>query len=258
MTDGLEELGLPPLGHNKPPDDAATKHEELFKVAGTLTGTVNKWLAERPAITDAEMAKAAQLMIDQLRKVRGQLEAALKAEREPIDLALAAVRLMFKVPTDTVQLGLDHMLAKMEAWLKGERERLAQEQLQREREADAAIEQAAILSHEAEKPGASLELQLQARDAEARAAQLTDKATAGPARPHVKGDFARRAMGLTSRWKARIVDPRAALRHYAKHETVRQAALVAVLKLATAEAKACKGQGEPPPGCQFYNDQGVT
>lgn len=252
MTDGLEEMGLPPLGHNKPPDEVA-----LFDTVETLTTTVNRWLAERPTITDKEMAGAGQLLIDQLRTIRDKLDAALKAEREPVDLMRDAINIKFKVPADMVDLALDNMAPKMKDWLQRERDRLADEQRQRERDADAAIADAARLTHEAEQPGASLETQRAGQVAEQRAADLA-KAARRLERPRVKGDYAKRAMGLTSRWKARVVDERAALKHFAKHPDIRAAALVAIVKLCNPIARAHRGQSTPPPGVEFYNDEGIT
>lgn len=256
MIDGLEEIGLPPLGHNKPPEDKAG--DKAKARAFELIETVNRWFAERPSIADAEQAGAAQLMLDQLRTVRDDLAAGQKADTQPLDDAIAAIKMTYREPSELVRIALGKMEALSRDWLQRERDRLAAEDAERKRQADAAIAEAARLSHEAEQQGASVETIRSAELAEQKAAELVDLATGGPPRAHIKGDYAKRAMGLRSNWKARVTDEGKALRHYAKHPDIRAAALVAVVKVASGEAKRAKGQGDPPPGVEWFNDERAT
>ena len=250
MTDGLEEMGLPPPGHNRPPPDVVER-------ADTLIDTVNRWLAERPLIVDAEQAGAAQLLVDQLRKARDDLDAERKAESEPLDLALYVVRLKYKRPTDKVEVALDAMRPKLTDWLQRERNRLNTEATARKLAAEQARAEAnAAIERASTRP--SVEAELAAREATAAALDAEDAAGSGPARARVKGDYAERAMSLRSNWQARIVDEQAALKYYAKHPAVRIAALAAIRKIATSHAKQAKDPARSPPGVLFYNDEGAA
>jgi len=206
MTDGLEEIGLPPIGHNKPPpyepSDAALK---LFGEADALLAHAERWKAERPEFTDGDMAAAGQLTIDQLRAVMAALDSERKAAAKPHDEAITIIDARFTPTLDRLKECVTSLREKATVWLKRERDRLA--------------------------------------------------AASDPARPRLKGDYSRRAMGLRSNWKARIIDEQAALRHYAKHPVIRAAALAAIRKVASDEAVASKGSSKPPPGCEFFNDE---
>lgn len=250
MSDGLEEMGLPPLGHNKPPESTP------FERASELVRNCNRWLAERPSIVDAEMAGAAQTFTDQLRAVRDDLGLALKRERRPHDDAIEQIKRRYADPQELVRIALERMQKLNADWLKRERERLEAERVERERQADAAIVQAAQLDHAAQQPGASVETQLAAQRANERAAELTDAATRAPVRPQVRGDYSARAMSLRSNWKGRVVSFNEALAHYADHADFRAGATTLMEQSASRLAKKVKGdQSKAPPGVQFYNDE---
>lgn len=250
MTDGLEELGLPPLGHNKPPEPS------IIDRVRDLIGNCNRWLAERPAIIDADMAGAAQTFTEQLRAARDDLDVEQKALTQPHDDAIAAIKATFRDPRDMVKIALDAMGERNKAWLKRESDRLDAERLARLQAARDAAIAAEKADRAAQKPGASVEAQLAAQRASEAAEQAIDSAQRVPVRAQTRGDYASKAMSLHANWKARIVDADAALKHYAGDDDVRRAALDAVVKKATKLAKGVKGdQKHAPPGIHFWNDE---
>jgi predicted phage tail protein len=259
MTDGFDELGLPPIGHNMPPaTEPSPEATAALARSDQLIATVNKWLAERPQIADSEQAGAAQLLIDQLRVAALDLDTTAKADRKPYEDAIFLIRSRFAPHVERVDIGLRAMLGKMADWLQRERHRLADERAAKAKAAADAIEKAEQLRREAAQDGATVEQQQQADQAQRAAKASVKQANAVPDRPQVKGDYAKRAMSLRSNWKARVTDPAVALRHYAKHPAIREAALKAIVKVASDEARAVKGIGRPPPGCEFYNDETPT
>jgi hypothetical protein len=258
MTDGFDELGLPPIGHNMPPAEASPEAIAALARSDQLTATVNRWLAERPQIADSEQAAAAQLLIDQLRVTALDLDTTAKADRKPYEAAIFLIRARFTPHVERVDIGLRAMLSKMSDWLQRERHRLADERAAKAKAAADAIAHAERLRREADQTGATVEQQQQADQAMRSANASVKQANAVPDRPQVKGDYAKRAMSLRSNWKARVTDPQLALKHYAKHPAIREAALKAIAKVASDHAKSVKGTGTPPPGCEFYNDETPT
>lgn len=243
--DGLEEIGL---GHNQPP--APT----LFERVRALVDNCNRWLKERPAIINTEMAGKASEFVEQLRLEREALVAAAKVERKPHDEAIIEIRARYATPTDLVDLSLQVMEAKQRDWLKRERDRIEAAEAERRRlaaEAQAKADQARRDAAAANTVDAELEAQQAAK----RAAELQAQAAAAPKRARAKGDLSRKAMTLHANWQARIVDEATALKHYAKHPAIRAAALGAIKVVARDHAKAAKDPSKAPPGIEFFNDE---
>lgn len=236
----------PGLGHNLPP---------LLDRAAELVANVNRWRKERPAITSEEQAKIADDNITLLRAMRDELKAAQDEHCAPLEQALFIIKLGYKDPRALVKLALESMLALQTTWLEKKRDRLAAEAAERKRLADQAITTAVEAEALARRPGATVEQQLAATRLHEAADQATKAALTAPRRPRVKGDYSPRAMSLHSRWKARVIDEPAALRHFAKHPEIRAAALEAITAVASKMAKDCKGEGPPPPGTEFYNEE---
>jgi hypothetical protein len=251
MTDGFEEIGLPALGHNKPPERTP------IEWAGELVGRVNRWLKLRPKIVDSEMAGEAQITIDQLRKCRDDLDEELKRERKPHDEAIAELKKRYADPIAMAKDALNIMRQRAQDWLDREARRIADEHARRADAAAQAIENAVAAQAQAERPDATIEQRLEARRAMEQADELADAAADQPERARIKSDLARRAMTKVARWKAKITDETLALDHYRHEHSVIQAALEACTRLATAEAKERKGK-DPPPGFQFYDDGNVS
>src|SRR5205809_4100339 len=105
------------IGDNQPPPDPIGR-------AGALIANANRWIAERPEIIDAEMAGIAQDFVVQLRENREALDAALKAEREPLDKAIGVIRLKYRDPLELIGIAYTRMQQKLKPWLDREQARL--------------------------------------------------------------------------------------------------------------------------------------
>ena len=249
MTDGLEEIGLPPLGHNKPPEATALDR------APDLLANCNRWLAERQTISDAEMAGAAQRFTIQLRALRDDMGNDLRRERRPHDDAIEAIKERYRDPEALVKIALFNMERLNREWLKREQDRLDAERDQRERQADAAIVEAAKADQAAQQPGASVETQLAAERANEAASEAVEAVDKVPTRARTRDDYAEKAMSLRSNWKAKVVDSDKAIAYFADDMDVRPKMIAAIEAKASRLAKAQKGRGPIPPGVAFYNDE---
>lgn len=233
------------IGDNRPPPpDPLDTYEALIANA-------NRWTAERPEIVDEEIAGAGQEFMVQLRQTRDALEAQMKAERQPLDLMVAAIRIRYRTPLELIGIAMTRMGEKLAPWLKAKQDRLDAEAAQRKRDAEAAATAAAAAARAAEQSG-TVESELAARDA-AKAQTIAEKAAAKPAeRASVKGDLARRAMTMKTTHFAIVVDRDAALKSYAKSPAVRAVALIEATRLASALARETKGDASRcPKGFEF-------
>jgi hypothetical protein len=242
MTDILDDE--PREGHNQPPPSDALER------AADLVANANRWRQERPEIANEEQAGAAQTFVDQLRKVRDDLDADQKTEIEPFDAIIFAIKLRYKDPRALVQLALVGMLQLTTAWLDKVKARKNREADDRRRAADEAIERAnkAITAAVTDR---TVEADLAAKRATEEAERLRKAAAKPVERPHVKGDYSNRAMGLRQFWHAEITNETDALRSYAKHPKIREAALIAVKRQANLDARTEKDASKAPKGVAF-------
>jgi hypothetical protein len=241
----------PGLGHNQPPPDPIGRASELV-------ATANRWIAERPEIVDGEMAGVAQDFLKQLRANRDDLEASMKAERKPLDDAVAAIRVKYRDPLELVGIALTKMREKLAPWLTREQDRLDAEAAERERLAADAAAHADAARKTAQQTG-TVEAELEAQ----RAAQQLEDAQRAAAKPvgraRVRGDLSDRASSMRVTHYAAVVDEDKALRSYAKDATVRAAALIAATRLASALAKEVRGDPKRcPAGFEFRRKETPT
>lgn len=219
--------------------------------ADELVATANRWIAERPAITDTEMAGIAQDFVAQLRKNRDELETASKAERAPHDQAVAAIRARYRTPLELIAIAMTRMGDRLAPWLRREQDRLAAEAAERRRAALAAAAEAEAARKAAERSG-TVESELAMRDAAKAADELAAAAARPVARARVKGDLSARAMTMKVTHFAIVIDPDKALRCYADHPEVREVALIEATRLASALARETKGDASRcPQGFEF-------
>jgi hypothetical protein len=237
----------PSLGHNQPPPDPFDRADELIANA-------NKWITERPEITDEEQAGACQLAIDQLRKVKEDLEADQKARREPLDLAIAALRIQFRDPLLKIGIAMTRLQEISGAWLSKKRDRLAAEKAEQERIAQEARDRANAAIVEA-VTAPSIEADLLARRATEDAAKLSKLAAKPVPRAQVRGDYSEKAMSLHDYWHAEVTNEAAALRAYGKDPDVRKAALAKALQKASALAREKQRADAAPPGFRFWKTE---
>jgi hypothetical protein len=238
----------PTLGHNQPPPD------DPFDRADELVANANKWIKERPVIEDDEQAGACQLAIDQLRKVKEDLEADLKARRQPLDLAIAALRVQFRDPLELIGIAMTRLQEIGGAWLSKKRDRLAAEAAERERIAKVARDRANAAITEAVTTQ-SVEADLVARRATEDAMRASKAAAKPVPRAQVRSDYADKAMSLRATWHAEVTDEKAALKSYAKDPDVRRVCLAEATRLATKLAREKKRADAAPPGFRFWKTE---
>jgi hypothetical protein len=243
--------GLPGPGHNQPPDDPIERSAELVAAA-------ERWVAERPQITDAEMAGTAQEFINQLRANKTDLEAAEKAEREPFDQAVGVIRVRYRSRLELIGIALAKMREKIKPWLDAEQARIDQAAARRQQEAEAARQQALDARAQADQTG-SVEAEAKARQAEADLARIEKAAARGKGPAQVKGDLAPRAMSIRTTHYAVLIDEKKALQTYIGDPAVRAAGLLVATRLASALAKETRGDATRcPPGFEFRRKETPT
>ena len=242
----------PGSGHNRPPEPTPIER------ASELVAAANLWLTTVEAVADADQAGRAQTFVDQLRANRTDLDAALKAERAPHDQAIGEIKTRYTTPQGLTGIALRKLLDLLAPWLQREKTRIADEQAARKAEADRAAADAERLRREAAGAPDPVEAELRAQQAAKAAADAARLAARKPERAHVKGDMSPRAMGLTTRWHARVVDEKLALKSYAKNELVRATCLEVATRLATQLARSAKSKDAAPPGFEFYTTETPT
>lgn len=236
-------------GHNQPPEPTPIERGEA------LVAAANLWTATVPKIADAEQAGRAQAFIDQLRLETAAVEAAQKAERKPHDDAIVAIRAKYRQPLELLGIALDKMKWLAGGWLDREKARLAHEANERKRIAAEAEAAARVSRETAARAGATVEAEAAARKAEEEAEAAAAQAATPVERPQIKGELSARAMSLRTTWRAVITDEGKALRYFARHPDIRAAALAAIVKVATKQAKELKDTSKAPPGVRFEKEE---
>ncbi|WP_319798286.1 hypothetical protein [Nitrobacter sp.] len=256
----------PGLGHNQPPEPT------IIERGNALVETANRWLTERPELTDEDMAGKAQGFIDQLRAHWKTTDDARVAEKKPHIDAAKAVDDRYRDPLAKIDLALKLMREKMTAWLQAKQRRAEEEKRRQEEEARQAKEEAERAAKAAEeaaaKPGNDvIGAQIEAERA-AKAAEDLAKAAAKPTETaRVRGDYSTRAMGLRTYWHARVkptpegdakakaANEKEILAFFAKDPEGRAAMVAACVAIADKRAKIAKRVDAAPPGIEFYSDQ---
>lgn len=240
----------PPKDHNQPP-------EPIFLEAEERVAAANRWLTERPEITDDDMADKAGGFLKQCAATWTKLDGERKAEKRAYEIALYA---KYEKPLDLLARAKAAIDIKIKAWLKVKADKLAEEKRQQEAEAERIRQEAEAATRRAEaeakkKGGNVLEAQAAADAATQRAEEAALVAARPVERAQVKGTHTGRAMSLRTYWDARIVDEQKALRSYAKHPDIRAAALAAIVKVAKAEAVREKDPAKAKDGIEFFSEE---
>ena len=241
------------IGHNNPPEP--TPFERVKAEADERIDTANRWITERPTITDAEMAEKATGFRDQLAATWKAADKQRAADKAPHMAAAKAVDDQYRDTLAMLESAGKAVKAKLTAWLVAEDARLkAEQRAQAEAAWQAKIEaeKAAYAAEVAAKtPGGDvLRSQAEADRKATEAGRAAALATA-PVKAAIKGDYNAKAVTLRSTWSAEVIDAKAALKHYGKNPAVQAAALAKALELATADAKALKDAERAPPGFRF-------
>lgn len=130
------------IGGNNPPGKV-----ELERAAELVTNAI-EWVDERPEITDAEMAKEANALVAKLKDAKKALVASAKAERKPLDDAIADLATKYKAPAAEVDDAVAKLSGLAGAWLIKERDRIAAEKAAAEAEARRKREEAEHVERE--------------------------------------------------------------------------------------------------------------
>lgn len=234
-------------GHNQPPDDL------LLRAQALVTNT-NRWLKERPKLKTEEEAGLCDDFLTQLRQNHEDVKAAKQAEAEPFELGLLVIRAKYRDTIDLLELAIRRLRAIGGDYLRAKKNALGKEDAARQERARQALADAERLSREAMKEGAPLEATLAAKRAH-EAAEKAEKAAKKTVKAQVRGDYSKRAMFLTERWHAEVIDDAKALAHYADHPEVKLAALAAITKVASALARELKDESAAPPGIKFVREE---
>ena len=243
---------LPPHDHNMPPEPVpAARWAELVD-------NCNVWAKNVAKINSPEQAGRAQAFVDQLRLETEAVQGAWKKEREPHDLALVALRIKYRPPLELLGIALDRMKWLASAWLDRERARLEHEAAERKRIAADAEVAARQAREQAAKAGATVEAEAEARRIEEAADALRAAALKPVERAAIKGEFSAKAMSMRTTWRAVITDETAALKHFAKHPAIREAALAAIAKVCTKQAQTAKDETKAPPGVRFERKESAV
>lgn len=248
--------GTPGLGHNNPPSEFQAAFDTVKGRVEKIAEVGNRWLTERPEITDADMAGKCTDFIAQVNAALKDVEAARRAEKKPHEDAAKAVDARFRPLGDLLGKIKEMLQPRLTAWLRKEQDRIAAEKAEAERKAREAQQEAERKAREAEeaaqKPGAdALGAAIAAEEAKKRAAEEA-KSAATPIRAQAKGDYGTRAASLRTYYSAQIVDVMKALRAFKDHPDV----VAALQKAANEAAREAKGDlSKAPSGVVFVAEQ---
>lgn len=194
-------VATPGIGHNQPPPDP---FEASRSRVDALIATANRWLLERPEITDEEMAAKADDFMNQLTAEAKAVDEARKAQHKPHDDAKKAIQLKWCPLIDMLGTAKELFRPRITAWLRAKQARAEEERKRQEAEALAKLQAAEDAKRAAQEQG-TVEATIQARQA-AEAAEVAVAETARPVRAQVKGNYATKARSLRKVWKYRVTD----------------------------------------------------
>jgi hypothetical protein len=234
-------------GHNQPPSDLLVRTQ-------ALVANANRWLKERPKLQTDEEGGACDDFLGQLRENQADVRAAKQAEAQPHDDALDVIRAKYADSLELLDMAIRRLRALGGDYLRAKKNALGKEDAARKERARQALAEAERLSREALKPGAPLEAGLAAKRAHEAAEQAARQA-ARKQKAQVKGDYSNKAMHLTTRWRAEVIDDAKALAHFADHPEVRLAALEQIRKTASNMARELKDESAAPPGVRFIKEE---
>ena len=237
------------IGHNLPPEPILDP--ALADRNAALILNANRWLTERPEITDDDTAGRCSDFLEQVNAQIKAVDNARAAAKKPYDDGAKAVQLLYRPLLDVLDAAKNLLKARLQAWLNKkakalveERAKAAAEAAAKQKEADEAAEKAAAGTN-VEVQVEALRLAAEAEKAKAEAAYLDQ------ARPQAKGDFGARAASLRTTFKGRIVDIDATFKHYREHRDVVDALYKAVNADIRRGARSI-------PGVELYPEETVA
>lgn len=194
---------------NAPADPATLFKEEI----DDLLLEARNYLDGEP-IANEDQANAVSSLLNRLRRVAKDADAARAEEKKPHDLAAKAVQARWKPIIDQAELAASTAKQALAPWLRAVEEKQRAEAEAARREADRL---AAIAAEVRAKADGNLEATEDAeRLLKAAMAAQKDAAKADKAKAHATGG--ERAVGLRSVWTPILTDPCAALRYYRERQ----------------------------------------
>lgn len=243
------------IGGNSPPDPLIVEADERIDNA-------NKWLTERPEITDMDMADKANFFVGQIQATWDALDGQRLQEGREFK---ANQETKYKTPLELLVSAKAKLVALRRVFLKKEEDRLLAEKVKAEAEAKRKADEAEAakrrMEEEATKKGGDpLRAEATAKAAVEAAAAAAEQASSAPTKAAITGVYSSRATGLRDTWTAQIIDISAAFKHYNKKGTGTKAALEKVIsecltRLATDDAKIFKDETKAPPGIKFIKER---
>ena len=236
------------IGDNLPPP---TVDDDLAARNAALVANANRWLTERPAITDDDLAGRCSDFLEQINAQIKAVDTARAAAKKPYDDGAKAVQLLYRPLLDVLDAAKNLLKTRLQAWLNKkakalveERAKAAAEAAARQKEADEAAAKAAA--------GTNVEAQVEAQRLAAEAEKAkAEAAYLDQARPQAKGDFGARAASLRVTLKGRILDIDLCFQHYREHRDVVDALYKAVNADIRRGARSI-------PGVEIYPEQSVA
>lgn len=238
------------IGANNPPDPLIVESDERID-------TAQKWLDERPEITDEAMADKAAFFISQIAGTHKALDEQRKKENRAFKKAQED---KYDTPLSLLDSAKAKLLVLRNAWLAKKQAKLDAERAAAQAEADRVAREAAATLKAAEaevakKGTTSLRTEAAVEAAKAKVAEATAKVEAVPVKAQIKGAYTTTAVSLRDFWFAEVTDLAAAFKHYKGNSDVQDAIREAITKVASAEAKQAKDTTKAPPGVVFKSEK---
>lgn len=230
----------PPAGDNKPPEPIDDAFEAMGVRTLELVDTANRWIKERPTITDEKTAGKAQDFINQLNAEKRAVEDHRKQANRPLQDQITANNQAHQRLDDQLGIAVNALVEKREAWLDQERERRRTEEQAARIAAEEAGRRAEELAAKAASETVENPVQAQAEAIEAqKLAKVADQHASRIARAPVmaKGAIGSGSSGKRGKWAGRINDWDQAWLRFGADEKVRKV----LQQVVDAEIRKAKG-----------------
>ena len=217
------------VGHNRPPDSL----DALQARVDELTATADRWLAERPEITDQDMAEKCTTLISQVMAELKIIEKTRKDEKAPHIKAGKAVNAKYKPMIALLIICKDKLKPLDTFWLQGLERKRIRDLAEAQAEAEAKSRAAGTAMRAAETGTIEAGMQADAAIEESKAAAKEVKRIAN-SRVRIESPHGQRATSLRTHWHAELTHRKAALNYYWNQPELAQL----LIKFANADARA--------------------
>jgi hypothetical protein len=240
------------IGHNQSP------YETMKTRVASLIENANRWLKERPEITDEDMAAKCNDFVTQLTQQGKAIEKERGEANKPHREAQTANNKKYGTLTELIDASKVLMKAKLGPWLiQKEKERQ-----EAEREAEETALEAMKLAEETaaalEAEGAqTVEQVIEAKEAKDTAdAAVKEASRVSKSTVAISSDVGGSARGLATKWFSKITDEDKAFKHFRDHPKMKD--LIVELAGASARNPASReANDEAVTGVKIWSEQGV-